>query len=148
MSKDYRTLQNDLASDLTAAAAVTSGARKVKLNKSDLRSLIPDGATVEVQQITFTKLQMGDVILVSSGRETVVRRFVKLKMTKSDTYLLTAYEGFDKKEALAKSCLIGKVVNVQVGDRSYDPVKEEGLFKAFWGKLTEYGTHKAFGLIG
>jgi hypothetical protein len=69
-------------------------------------------------------------------------------MTKADAYLLTAYEGFDKKEMLAKGALIGRVVNVTAHGRTYNPRKEEGLIKALWGKLTEYGTHKAFGVFG
>lgn len=116
--------------------------------KSDLAALVPDGAVLEVQAVNFTKLQMGDVICVSSGRETSVRRYVKLKMTQKGEYLLCAYDGLGKKEALPKSSLIGKVVSVQAGGRTYDPSKEEGALKAFWGKLTEYGTHKAFGIFG
>jgi hypothetical protein len=153
LSKDYSSLQNELAGDLSAAATAVSlaggaGTKKVKLVKSDLTALIPDGCVLEVQAVNFTKLQMGDIICVSAGRETSVRRFVKLKMTKADTYILTAYDGFDKKEALPKSCLIGKVVSVQAQGQTYDPRKKEGAFSAFWGKLTEYGTHKAFGLFG
>jgi hypothetical protein len=152
LSKDYASLQNELASDLTAAATSASvggaGPKKLKLPTSHLKSLIPDGATLEVHPIKFTKLQMGDIICVTSGKDIQVRRYVKLKMTKQGEYLLTAYDGFDKKEALAKGALIGKVVSVQAQGRTYDPRKEEGALAAFWGKLTEYGTHKAFGLFG
>jgi hypothetical protein len=153
VSKNYSNLQNELAGDLTAAATSVSlmganGTKKVRIGKSHLPRLIPDGATLEVQAVTFTKLQMGDVICVSAGRDTVVRRFVKLKMTKADTYLLTAYDGFTKKEVLPKGALIGKVVSVQAQGRTFDPQKEENFLTAFWGRLTEYGTHKAFGIFG
>lgn len=153
MSKDYSALQNEIAGDVSAAATSVSlssgvGSKRLRLSKSDLIALIPDGAVIEVQAVNFTKLQMGDVICVSAGRETVVRRYVKLKMTKQGEYLLCAYDGFGKKEALPKSSLIGKVVSVQAGGENYDPRKKEGPLAAFWGKLTEYGTHKAFGIFG
>lgn len=148
MSKDYSALQNEIAGDLNAAATSAAGQKKIKLTNSDLKSLIPDNAVLELQPVQFTKLQMGDVICVSSGRDTVVRRFVKLKMTKQGEYLLCAYDGFGKKEALPKSCLIGRVVSVQAQGQTYDPRKKEGAFASFWGKLTEYGTHKAFGIFG
>ena len=148
LSKDYSALQNEIAGDLSAAATSASGQKKIKLTESDLKSLIPDNSVLEIQPVQFTKLQMGDVICVSSGRNTVVRRYVKLKMTKQGEYLLCAYDGFGKKEALPKSCLIGKVVSVQAQGKTYDPRKAEGAFAGFWGKLTEYGTHKAFGIFG
>lgn len=153
VSKDYSTLQNELAGDLNAAATSVSlmnkgGSKKLRLAHSDLKSLMPDGAVLEVEAVNFTKLAMGDVVCVTTGRETAVRRFVKLKMTKADTYMLTAYDGFGKKEALPKSALVGRVINVTVGDKSYHPLKKENPVSAFWGRLTEYGTHKAFGLFG
>lgn len=152
VSKDYSAMQSELAGDLNAAAAsVTIGAggsKKIKLPTSHLPNVIPNGSVIEVQAVNFTKLEMGDFICVTSGRETVVRRFVKLKMTKQDTYILAAYEGFGKKEALAKAALIGKVVSVTAQGRTFDPRKEENPLRAFWGKLTEYGTHKAFGVFG
>jgi hypothetical protein len=153
LSKDYSALQHEMAGDLKAAETSvsmhnSSGSKRVKLPTSHLKALIPDGCVIEIQSINFTKLQMGDVICVSSGRETLVRRFVKLKMTKQGEYLLTAYDGSGKKEALPKSCLLGKVVNVNANGQNYDPRKKENPISAFWGKLTEYGTHKAFGIFG
>ncbi len=142
-----------MAGDLNAAATSVSllnkgGTKKVRLARSDLQRLIPDDSTLEIEAVQFTKLVMGDVICVSTGRETSVRRFVKLKMTKEDTFLLTAYDGFGKKEALPKSVLIGRVVNVTARGQTYHPLKKENPLSAFWGKLTEYGTHKAFGIFG
>lgn len=153
VSKDYSALKNELAGDLSAAATSVSlmskgGTKKVRLVHSNLPRLIPDGATLEVEAVNFTKLAMGDVICVSTGKETSVRRFVKLKMTKEDTYLLTAYDGFGKKEALPKSVLIGRVVNVTAGGQTYHPLNKENPLSGFWGRLTEYGTHKAFGIFG
>ena len=88
---------------------------------------------------------MGDIICVNTGKSAQVRRFIKLKMTKSNTALLTAYEGFNKKEALPTSSLVGKVVEVEANGKSWDPNKVNPLTR-FWHKLTEYGTHKPFGL--
>lgn len=153
LSKDYRSLQNELAGDLSAAATSVSlmqkgGTKKLRLVQSDLPHLIPDGAVLEVESINFTKLAMGDVICISTGRETSVRRFIKLKMTSADTYLLTAHKGLNKKEALPKGALVGRVVSVTAGGETFSPLRKENALSAFWGKLTEYGTHKAFGFIG
>lgn len=150
--KDYTSLQSELAGDLASAAASVSmstsgGKRQIKLKESALPNLVPSNSVLQVQATKFTDLKMGDVICVSIGREMNVRRFVKLKMTAKDTLLLTAYEGFDKKEALPKGALLGLVVAVNAGGETFDPRKKENPFSKFWGKLTEYGTHKPFGLF-
>ena len=150
LSKDYNQLRSQIAGDLTAAAtsaslAGGSGKKKVRIIDSELPSAIPAGSRVSLESVAFGKLNMGDIICVNTGKSAQVRRFIKLKMTKSDTLLLTAYEGFEKKEALPKSSLVGRVVEVEAGGRTWDPNKESAL-KRFWDKLTEYGTHKPFGL--
>ena len=130
----------------TSAAMVGGGVRKkFKLPASDLPSVIPPGSSVSIEAAAMGKLSMGDIICVSKGKAAVVRRFVKLKMTKNDTVLLTAMEGSSEKEMIAKSQLMGKVVKVEAAGKSWDP-NNENFVKKFWGKLTEYGTHKPFGL--
>lgn len=139
-----------MAGDVHAAAASASMAsggknKKFRIVESHLPSDIPHGAEVFVEPVAFGKLSMGDIICVNLNGAAKVRRFVKLKMTTSDTYLLAAYEGYDKKEALPKSSLVGRVVKAEAAGKSWTPGKENILQK-FWSKLTEYGTHKPFGL--
>jgi len=150
LSNDYSQLHGQIAGDLTAAAtsaslAAGSGRRKLTIRDSQLPSIIPAGAKVSLEQVAFGKLAMGDIICVNTGNQPQVRRFIKLKLTKSNTALLTAYEGFKKKDALPTGSLVGRVVEVEAGGKSWDPNKE-GPLKKFWGKLTQYGTHKPFGI--
>jgi hypothetical protein len=150
LSKDYKDLQSQIAGDLTAAATSASLAggsksRKVRIVDSELPSVVPAGSKVSLESVAFGKLAMGDVICVNMGKSPQVRRFIKLKMTHSKTALLTAYEGFDQKEALPTTSLVGRVVQVEAGGRSWNPNKEPFLSR-LWHKLTEYGTHKPFGL--
>lgn len=150
LSNDYRALQNQLAGDLTAAATSASLAggaksKKVRIIESELPSTIPQGSKVSLEQVAFGKLTMGDIICVNTGSRPQVRRFIKLKMTKNQTALMTACEGSAQKEMLPTSSLVGKVVEVESGGKSWDPNKENFLTK-FWQKLTQYGTHKPFGI--
>ncbi len=148
MSKDYSHMQAQMAGDLRAAAAVSSTAKEkdFRISTSHLPKIIPSGAKVNVKSLPIGKLKMGDIICVSMDKQVVLRRFLKLKLAKNDTYLLTAYEGFDRKEALPKSCLLGRVVTFEAGGQVLDPYKLEGLFGKFWNRLTEYGTHAPFGI--
>lgn len=133
----------------SAAFSALGGAKNQKLpiQESDLPSLIPSGSRAKVSTVKFSDLKMGDVICVRIGSTLAVRRFVKTKIAKNDTYLLTAREGFDKKEALLRSALIGRVDSVEFGGQTIDPGVQENSLKKFWGMLTEYGTHKVFGIF-
>ncbi len=91
---------------------------------------------------------MGDIICVRDGSELAVCRFVKAKIMKSNTFLLVAKEGHEKKEPLPRDALLGIVEKVEHGGKVFNPSSRENPFKKFWGKLTEYGTHKPFGLFG
>lgn len=150
MSKDYSSLRNQLAGDFQAAATVAQGGsgRRIKVPSSDVPNLVPSGAQIEIETTTVTKLKMGDVVCVSIGRDVVIRRFIRLKMTKANTFIMVASKANREKEPLPHSALIGRVVSVTAGGITYDPLKKEGLLRSWWGQLTEYGTHKAFGFIG
>jgi 3D (Asp-Asp-Asp) domain-containing protein len=150
LKNDYKDLQSQIAGDLTAAATSASLAggsktRKVSIVKSELPSIIPTGSRVSLESVAFGKLSMGDIICVNMGSSPQVRRFIRLKMTQSSTVLITAYEGFSQKEALPTTSLVGRVVQVDANGKTWDPSKENPLSR-FWHKLTEYGTHKPFGL--
>jgi hypothetical protein len=150
LSKDYRNLHHQIAGDLSAAATSASlaqGARrkKIRLSNSDLPSAIPAGSTISIESVAIGKLVMGDIICVTLGQGPQIRRFLRLKMTKSDTLIMTTHEGLDTKEALPKSALVGRVVEAEAGGAKWNPGKQNP-FKRFWSKLTEYGTHKPFGL--
>ena len=146
---DREALAAEMRAAATTASMVDTGSsRKVMLVDSDLPKLIPSQSLLKVRSVKFNNLKMGDIICVRVGSEFRVRRFIKPKITRSQTLLLTAKEDCPEKEPLPQSCLLGKVESVEFGGKSFDPAKRESLLKGFWGKLTEYGTHKPFGIIG
>ena len=151
MARDYQALQDELSNDLTAAAttahlASSSGAqRKILIPKSDLKSIIPDASLATVESTPLGKLVMGNIIVVGLEDGPHLRRFVRMKMRNKDTLLITAFDGFGKKQALPKSSLLGKVIKVENAGKVWDPGKEN-VVKKFWNRLTEFGTHKPFGL--
>jgi hypothetical protein len=150
--KQRTSLNTLLAGEVSAAAKVASmvtagKTRKFRLGESDIPSLIPSGAAVTVQSVKLSDLKMGDMICVRVGTTIAVRRFVKIKVTTSHILLLTAHENADKKEPLAKSNLLGRVESVTSAGNTFSPLKREGTFRKLWGMLTEFGTHKPFGLL-
>ena len=145
--------KNDLLAELNAAATTASmsdrgKSRKVLLVESDLPSLIPSRSLLKVRSVKFTELRMGDIICVRVGSDFVVRRFVKTKITRENTLLLSAREGSDKKDPIPQSSLLGKVEEAESAGETYDPLKKEGLVQRLMGKITEYGTHRPFGVFG
>lgn len=146
-SGDKPSLAEELRVAVTTASLGEKGAtRSVMLVDSNLPSMIPSQSLLKVRACKFTELKMGDIICVRVGTSFFVRRFVKVKMTRNDTILLTAQEGYNKKEPFPLSSYLGIVDEVEHGGRSFNPRSQENFMQAFFGKLTEYGTHKPFGL--
>lgn len=140
-------LAEELSAAATAASMTSSGTtRHIQLADSELPSLVPSGSLLKVRATKFSVLNMGDLICVRVNGAFAVRRFVKTKFTNSDTYILVAHEGNTEKEVLPRNCLLGKIEAINAGGKTYNPLASEGPIKRFWGKLTEYGTHKPFGL--
>ena len=141
-------LNDELRAAVTTASLGDRGkTRNVMLTESELPTLIPSQSLLKVRSVRFEDLKMGDVICVRVGTTFRVRRFVKTKITSSHTLLLVAQEGFNKKDPIPVNAFLGKVDEVESGGRKFDPLKKESFFQTFWGKLTEFGTHKPFGLF-
>lgn len=73
---------------------------------------------------------------------------MKTKITRENTLLLSAKEGSEQKDPIPQNALLGRVEEVEAGGAVFEPLKREGLFKSLMGRLTEYGTHRPFGLFG
>lgn len=140
-------ISQELRAAATAASLSSTGTTKhIQIQNSDVPSLVPNNAYLKVTSVKLQDLKMGELVCVRVGGAYSVRRFVKIKHAASQTLVLTAREGYDKKEPINRAALLGKVEAMSVGGKAIDPLKNEGILKSFWGKLTEYGTHKPFGL--
>jgi phage pi2 protein 07 len=141
-------LSQELRAAVTTASMGDRGkARNVMLVESDLPTLVPSKSLLKVRSVKFKDLKMGDIICIRVGADFKVRRFVKTKITRADTLLLVAQEGFDKKEPIPLNAYLGKVDAVEIGGCVFDPTKNESFWQNFMGKLTEFGTHKPFGIF-
>lgn len=146
-SRENPSLAEELRVAVTTASLGENGAtRRIMLVDSNLPSLIPSQSLLKVRSVKLSELKMGDVICVRVGSSFLVRRFIKVKMTKNNTILLTAQEGYNQKEPIPMSGFLGKVDEVEHAGRSYNPLSKQNFFQSFMGKLTEYGTHKPFGI--
>lgn len=148
MSKDYEDFRNSIVSEVNSASITARAAsgrlkQKFRITNSELPSLVPVGAEIEVEPIVFTKLKAGDVIYVRYNGKLSLKRYIKLKMTASNSYLTVTEEGSKEAEVLPKGCLVGKVVQASYKGKSYDPSKQ-GPVQGFINLLTEYGTHTPF----
>lgn len=140
-----QTLKEELNAAAMTASLSSGNARHVRIGESDLPSLIPSRSLLKVSPVKFGELKMGDLICVRMGNNIVVRRYIKSRITKSSALLLAAREGSTSKDEVRRACFLGKIEAVNAGKKSYDPTAKEGALRRFWGKFTEYGTHKPFG---
>lgn len=142
MSKDYRGFSDQLAGDLAKASMaahsfVGSKTQKLRLTTSDMAA-VPAGAFIYVEPATFHKLRAGDIIYVRSGKDLVLRRFLRLEIDGVSTNLVVTAGGAPQ-ETIASNAIMGKVVRAEYQGQEYDPGKE-GLFAAVANRLTDYGS--------
>lgn len=141
-------LNEELRAAVTTASLGNRGkSRNIMLVESELPSMVPPNSLLKVRSVRFQDLKMGDIICVRVGSTFRVRRYVKTKITREHTLLLVAQEGYDKKEPIPLNAFLGKVDGVEHGGRVVDPTKNESFLQNLWGKLTEFGTHKPFGIF-
>lgn len=148
MGYDYRGFQDSVAGELNRASMAAQGMqvgnqRKVRIKDSDL-ARIPPGASVELETVPFHRLRCGDVVMVRNGSEVQLRRFLKLGMTGSRTFLVTTHDKANEGvETLKTGALVGRIVSAEYRGHTYNP-GEEGALQALLNRLTDYGTTNPF----
>lgn len=146
MSHDYRGFQDKIGADMAtasaAAASVDRGGKgsKLRIRQSDMEALVPSGALVEFVPTTGHKLKFGDIVLVRTGNEFSLRRFVSFQILKSGANVSVARMSPPKLESYPDQSLVGKVTKVEAKGASYDPLKKEGQLAKWRNEWTFFGT--------
>ncbi len=148
MARNYRGFQASMAQEISTASLAAQAtqsrkSKKITVHDSDLKKLVPSGSQIELKPTVFTKLKAGDVLYVRLNKQLHLRRFIKMKMTKDEAYLVVIHDGQKKAQVLPKGCLLGKVEKVTHAGKTYDPTRES-VVANFVNALTEYGTHIPF----
>ena len=91
--------------------------------------IVPTGACVCIQSISYSKLQAGDYILLNSEGQVLVRRFVKL-CTAAGTTRLMVTDAEGGTETVAFPHLLGLISRVKTDGVPINPNPQNFLHRA------------------
>ena len=120
MKVSYQELNSKVSSDLTGISVAQSNKGKVMLVQDSTFQQVPTGAKAKLKSVSFSKLEPGDFIVVSTSDRMEVRRFLKLDLSKGATKLVVA-DGAKQEQSVPFTRLVGKIDKVRRGSNNVDP---------------------------
>jgi hypothetical protein len=114
---------------------------KVKIRTSSMEEVIPSGSTIELEIVPFHMLKFGDIILVRSGNDILLRRFLKYSIrAKHDIVLYTSDQVSPYVQDYSEKALNGKVISADSKGVPVNPYKKDRGLNAIRNRWTQYGT--------
>lgn len=120
MKVSYTELNQKVSGDLRGLSVAQSAKGKVVIAQESTFSEIPEGSQVRLRSVSFSKLEVGDFILISTNNQLVVRRFLKLDLSKGSTRLVVA-SGKKEEDSIPFTRLVGRIEGVRRGENRINP---------------------------
>ncbi len=120
MATKYQELQSKISGELVGVSAARSGNSEFLLVQESNLVEMPLGAFARLQAVSFSKLEAGDFILLSTDGKVTARRFVRLSVANGITRLVVA-DGMDREESHPFPRLLGLVCGVRTSGPPYNP---------------------------
>ena len=146
-SKDYEKFNHQVTGDVHQAAFSAQSlekkntSHKVRIRESCIPELIPNHASLEIEQIQFHQLKFGDIVLVRDKKEIVLRRFVRYEVRGMNEVIIhVVNQHWKVHEEYKDSALSGRVILIEVKGEYCDPYKKEKFGKRLKNRLTHFGT--------
>jgi mRNA-degrading endonuclease RelE of RelBE toxin-antitoxin system len=134
MKVSYKELNSKVSGDLKGLSVAQSNKGKVMLVQDSTFEQVPTGAKAKLKSVSFSKLESGDFVVISTNDSMAVRRFLKLDLTKGTTKLIVS-DGSKQEQAVPFTRLVGRVDKVRKGTTNVDP-NPTNVFQRLAFKLT------------
>lgn len=121
----------------------TARLRRTRVHEEENAPFIPPGAEIGFRPAAPEDLKPGTFVLVRRGPDLLVRRLIGLVEGPAGPSMRLATYGGASERPLSSLYLLGEVVEVEVGDRRFDPSQQRGLL-ALRNYLTEFNTCSPF----
>jgi hypothetical protein len=129
MKVSYSELKQKVSGDLMGVGVPQAGKGKVLFVQDSQFTEVPEGAKVRTRSVSFSKLSVGDFVLVSTDNKMSVRRFIKVSLNKGNTRLVMV-DGHNNEESVPFTRLIGRVESVRFPTANVDPNPKSFLHRA------------------
>lgn len=134
MKVSYKELNLKVSGDLQGLSVAQSNKGKVMVVQGSTFEQIPNGAKAKLKSVSFSKLEPGDFVVISTNNSLAVRRFLKLDLSKGATKLVVA-DGSKQEQSVPFTRLVGRVDQVRRGTANVDP-NPSNYFQRLAFKLT------------
>ena len=134
MKVSYKELNLKVSGDLQGLSVAQSNKGKVMVVQGSTFEQIPNGAKAKLKSVSFSKLEPGDFVVISTNNSLAVRRFLKLDLSKGATKLVVA-DGSKQEQSVPFTRLVGRVDQVRRGTANVEP-NPSNYFQRLAFKLT------------
>ena len=153
-SKDYEAFNTKVSGDVSQASFSAQSLEKksihtkVRIRESCLPELIPNGSTLEIEQVQFHHLRFGDLILVRDKKEIVIRRYINFEVRgPSEVVIHVVNQHWKIAEEFRDSSVSGRILMAESKGEHFNPYKKESASVRFKNWMTHFGTSTPFGRL-
>lgn len=146
-SKDYEKFSQSVVGDVHQASFAAqslsdkTASTRVKIRESCNPDLIPNNATIEIEQVPFSRLKFGDIVLMRDKKEIVIRRYVRFEVRGVNSIILhVVNQKWKIAEEYKDGSLNGRIVWVSTDSGHYNPYKKESFSQRIANRLSYFGT--------
>ncbi|MFA5505500.1 MAG: hypothetical protein WC314_07860 [Vulcanimicrobiota bacterium] len=120
MKISYAELNSQVSGDLQGISVAQSNQGKLMMVQGSTFAQVPNGARAKLKPVSFSKLETGDFIVVSAQNQMMVRRFIRLDLTRGTTKLVVV-DGAREEQSIPFTRLVGRIEQVRRDTDKFDP---------------------------
>lgn len=120
MKVSYQELNNKVSADLNGLSVAQSNQGRVMLVQDSTFEQIPNGSRVRLKPVSFSKLEAGDFVVISTNNSMAIRRFLRLEVNKGVTRLLVS-DAVKQEQSVPFTRLVGRVEQVRRDTENVNP---------------------------
>lgn len=144
-SERFRSIEQYAQKDVERAALLSAAdphkLQSTEVADSDNAPLIPPGSKVFFRAVDLARVRRGRFVLVRRGGAVFVRRLVRRQVQPGEVFMhLATASGRVLEPPLPSANLLGEVMKVEVGVRTFDPARPGSPVQAVAWFFTDWGT--------
>lgn len=152
-SERFRSIEQYAQKDVERAALLSAAdphkLQHTEIPDSDNDPVIPAGSTIYFRAIDLARIRRGRFVFVRRGGAVFVRRLIRREVKIGEVYMhLATADGRVLEPPLPSANLLGEIMKVDSGARTYDPARARSPVQALGNFFTDWGTCSPLGKLG
>lgn len=144
-SSAFRSIEQYAQKDVERAALLSAAdphkMQSTEISDSDNDPVIPAGSKVFFRALDLARIRRGRFVFVRRGGAVFARRLIRRDVKRGEVFMhLATADGRVLEPPLPSANLLGEIVKVDSGVRTFDPARPRSPFEALRHFLTDWGT--------